>query len=148
MGDAVEIPLRYWADPQGDSVVVYSSQECHVFRGCWTSPGEPADYISCLTFHGVKGVRCFPREFSPYTTVERTYPSSLLSLADSDMLVEYRAFLVNHYPHRSVDTSNLRHFVIDGHDFYHEILAVGFTEQVIYARDITEPRLRRLLEEA
>jgi hypothetical protein len=36
------------------------------------------------------------------------------------------------------------HYVVEGHDIYHEILASGLTTSTISHRDITDPRLLRL----
>lgn len=148
MDQATEIPLQYWLDPQGDSVVIYSSRECLVFRGCWVAPGEPADFIACLSFNDVGGVRCFPREFSPYHPRQSSNGSSIWYLADSEMIREYLAYRHRHYPNGKVDGSKLCHYVIEGHDYCHDILARGFTESAIPAGDIVDDRLKRLLLEA
>jgi hypothetical protein len=148
MENATEVSLQYWPDPQGDSVVIYSARECLVFRGCWAAPGEPADFISCLSFQAVKGIRCFPREASPYVHVPRRLHSGVLSLSDSEMIREHRTHRQRHYPNSVDDRPGLLHYVIEGHDFYHEILAHGFTETAIPAADIHDERFRQLLEEA
>lgn len=147
MDRAVEIPLQFWADPQGDSVVMYSARECLVFRGCWVVPGEPADFISCLSFHGVQAVHCFPREYLSNPHLTFALPSSVLSLSDSTLIQEHREFRQRHYPNAWFDPK-LRHFIVRGHDFYHEILALGFTETAVQAGEILDPQLRQLLQEA
>lgn len=143
-----EIPLQYWPDPQGDSVLVYSAAECLVFRACWEESGIPAGFVSCLSFQRVRGVRCFPREHSPYLRIQRHYRSAVLNFSDSEMIREHLAYRQRHYPQSLGDSSGLRHFVIEGHDFCHEILAYGFTETAIPAGDIQDPKIRRLLDEA
>jgi len=42
----------------------------------------------------------------------------------------------------------MKHFVVMGHDIYHEILAVGFTASTIPAKTIQDPRLLELIRNA
>lgn len=155
MAIVVDIPLRYWPDPQGDSVLVYSERECSVYRGCWTDAGDPADFIARLDFGHVGAVRSFPREFHPY--MAKRDPAAppevsghvgfVLAVSDSDFLREHLEYRKRVYPTSPPD-SGMRHFVIAGHDFFHEILADGFSETMVPGVDLKEPRLRALLATA
>ena len=147
MPEPTEIPLQCWCDPQGDSLVIYTAEECSVYRGCWVASAEPSDYICHLAFHDVAAVRSFPREFVPYRWTP-THRSSLLCLLDSDLIQEHIAYRQHHYPSSVRDTSRLRHYVISGHDFYHDILATGFTEAAIPQSEITDERLLQYIRNA
>jgi hypothetical protein len=60
------IPLEFWKDPQSDVIVIFSERECSVYFSCWTSAGEPADFIGKLSFNGAAAVRSLDHEFNPY----------------------------------------------------------------------------------
>jgi len=128
MMEANIIPLEFWKDPQSDVILVYGERECSVYFRRWSSAGVPADYIGELSFEGASAVRSFDREFIPYQT-KRHEKSYILQVPDSDLArnrVEYRK---RHYPQYLI--SGKTHFVVVGHDIYHEILATKFTAATI-----------------
>ena len=137
--DAAVIPLSCWQDPQGDLVLIYSERECSVFFGCWVSSGEPADYICRLSFERAAAVRSYRREFIPYQLPDHTGHSYILRVPDSDWQREHIAYRRQRYPH-SPDQPR-QHFVVVGHDIYHEVLAVDFAEATIPAAELTDERL-------
>ena len=148
---ASEIPLAAWQDPQGDVLLVYSEAECSIYFGCWTNAGQPADYVCRLRFKGAKGVRSYPREFVPYDYTSRHH-SSILEVEASPWRAEQ---IEKHWRlSETVYTSHpplpfeVRHFVVKGHDIYHEILAAEFEESRIERKDINEPRLLALIDAA
>ena len=140
--DAAVIPLSCWQDPQGDVVLVYSEHECSIFFGCWVSTSQPADYIGHLSFERAAAVRSFGREFIPYRLPDYSLHSYILRVGDSDLLREHFAYRQNHYP--QFPSPSLQHFVVVGHDIYHEVLAVGFSEATIPAANLTDARLLAL----
>lgn len=142
--EATIIPLKSWQDPQGDIVLIYSEHECSIFFGCWVSSGEPADYICQLSFERAAAVRSFDREFIPYRLPEHTFHSYILRVPDSDLQREHIAYRRQHYPHFPYDPTEHSHFVVTGHDIYHEILATGFSETTIPASELTDERLLAL----
>jgi hypothetical protein len=144
MKEATAIPIKIWPDPQGDIVLIYSEQECSVFFGCWITSGEPADYICQLSFHRAAAVRSFPREFLPYRYPPDASRPCILRIPDSDMLRELVTYRQRHYPQFPFDPSQHSHFVVPGHDIYHEILATGFSETTMPALELTDERLLSL----
>jgi hypothetical protein len=139
------IPLEFWQDPQSDVIVIFSERECSVYFSCWTNAGEPADFIGKLSFNGAAAVRSFDREFNPYRYGGHRQKSYILQIPDSDLVrdrVEYRK---RHYP--KTPTAQRTHYVILGHDIYHEILAVSFTASTIPKVEVTESRLLALIAE-
>ena len=148
MIDAVAIPLEFWQDPQGDVILIYSEHECSVYFACWVTAGEPATFIGHLLFDHAWGVRSFRREFSPYQ-ISNPAKSEILRVQDSELVREHVAYRQSHYPH--LPPSKLvvpNHYVVSGHDIYHEILADGFTCNKIPNHHVTDPRLLRLITNA
>jgi hypothetical protein len=144
MTDATVIPLKSWQDPQGDVVLLYAERECSVFFPCWLSSGEPADYIGHLSFEQASAVRSFEREFLPYRLPVHAHHSYILTIPDSDIVREYAAYRRQHYPQFPTRPSPT-HFVVVGHDIYHEILATGYTESTIPREEISDERLFKLV---
>jgi hypothetical protein len=138
------IPLKCWKNPQGDIILISSEYECSVFFGCWDASGAPADYICRLSFSGAVVSRSYTREHIPYSVLPHTYHSHILLIPDSDMKREHLAYRQQHYPQAKFNPGELSHFVVQGHDVYHEVLAQSFTETVIDVLDINEDRLRAL----
>lgn len=147
MIDAVAIPLEFWQDPQGDVILIYSEQECSVYFACWVTAGEPAPFIGQLSFGHASGLRSFHREFCPYQ-VSNPGKSEILRVPDSELVREHLAYRQRHYSHLSTSLVAPNHYVVRGHDIYHEILAVGFTSSRIPNQDVTDPRLVRLITNA
>ena len=142
MIDANIIPLEFWQDPQGDVLLIYGDHECSVYFNGWASAGIDADFIGKLSFDGASAVRSFAREFIPYQAKRDGQKSCILQVPDSDLArnrVEYRK---RHYPEHPI--SEQAHFVVVGHDIYHEILASKFVATTIPKLEITDARLRSL----
>ena len=139
------IPLEFWRDPQSDVIVIFSEGECSVYFSCWTHAGEPADFIGNFSFNGAAAVRSFDREFNPYQYEGHRQKFYILQVPDSDLVrdrVEYRK---RHYPKNPI--AQRIHYVILGHDIYHEILAASFTASTIPKVEVTESRLLALIAE-
>jgi len=141
--DAAIVPLPFWQDPQGDVILVYSEVECSVYFGCWSTTGEPADFIGHLTFEHASAVRSFSREFLPYRIPTHSGHSYILEILDSEFVRQHVAYRQHHYP--NFPGSKRRHFVVVGHDVYHEILAFEFNARTIPKQDVTDVRLLRLI---
>jgi hypothetical protein len=142
MARSVKIPLEIWQDPQGDVLLVYSEAECSVYFACWNEPGVSTDFIGHLTFEKVCAVRSFPREYLPYQPEPSSAKSSVIQVFDSELAAEHLEYRKRHYPNFIGAAPN--HFVVPGHDIYHEILADRFNVATILREGITDPRLLRL----
>jgi hypothetical protein len=147
---AKKIPLSSWQDPQGDVVLIYSEFECSIFFACWVQRGVPADYVCLLSFTEAVATRSFPREYTPYEIEPSDYASYVLEVTDSPWLHEQKRerkrLDETVYRHNPGRPWNARHFVVTGHDIYHEILAASYMESRIYRADITDPRLLALID--
>ena len=141
MAKVTVIPLDFWKDPQGDIILVYSEHECSVYFNCWSAAGEPADFIGHLSFLEASAVRSFRREFLPYQVPMQDHPSYILSVTDSEFLREHSEYRQVHYS----DRKHRVHYVIVGHDIYHEVLAASFAATKIPNHEVTDDRLRRLI---
>ncbi len=144
MSAPIVIPLDFWLDPQGDVILIYSEHECLIYCACWISAGERADFIGQLSFERGRGVRSYRREYLPYDLPKRGFHSSILQIPDSDLIREHLAYRKKHYADTPSTQRVPNHYVVTGHDIYHEILAYGFTASTILRRDTTDPRLLRL----
>ena len=120
-------------------MLIYSERECSVYFGCWVGSGEPADYICRLSFERAAAVRSYGREFIPYRVLTSGARSYILRVTDSDFLREHVAYRQQHYPQFA--RPSLQHFVMVGHDIYHEVLAPSFTEATIPAAELADERL-------
>jgi len=147
MIDAVAIPLEIWQDPQGDVILIYSEYECSIYFACWAAAGEPANFIGHLSFNRPCSVRGFHREFSPYQ-VSNPGKSEILCVPDSELVRQHLAYQQRHYSHLRPRLVAPNHYVVRGHDIYHEILADGFTCDKVPNQNVTDPRLLRLITNA
>lgn len=145
MKDATVIPLEFWQDPQSDVILVYSERECSVFFNCWTDSGVPADFIGQISFEYAAATRSFMREFLPYGIPAHRGHSYILEISDSPFVQEYIAYRQRHYADDRLKRPAPKHYVVVGHDIYHEILADGFSAIRIMKREISDPRLLRLI---
>jgi hypothetical protein len=148
MMEATVIPLDFWQNPQGDVILVFSENECSVYFGCWSAAGEPADFIGHLMFQNASAARSYGREFLPYRVPKHDHHSYILSIPDSEFIREQIEYRGQHYPDSRVDTRGRIHYVVAGHDIYHEILAASFTAAKISKLYVTDARLRRLIDAA
>jgi hypothetical protein len=148
MMEATVIPLDFWQNPQGDVILIFSEYECSVYFGCWSAVGEPADFIGHLSFQGASAARSYGREFFPYRVPKHDQRSYILSIADSEFIREHTEYRRQHYPDSRVDARSRIHYVVAGHDIYHEILAASFTAAKISKLDVTDARLCRLIDAA
>jgi hypothetical protein len=73
-------------------------------------------------------------------TNEKSY---VLKVADSDLASDYVDYRKLHYPEFPLRENT--HFVVTGHDIYHEILATSFDAITIPKAEITDTRLLRLV---
>jgi len=144
MTDATVIPLKIWQDPQGEVVLHYSERECSVFFLCWQNSGEPADYIGHLSFDHAHAVRSYSREFLPYRLPAHKHHSYILSISDSELVREHTEYRKSRYPQWPSRTTPI-HFVVVGHDIYHEILADGYSATTIKKDELTDSMLIKQL---
>ena len=144
--DAIVLPLQFWQDPQGDVVLIYSEIECSVYFACWLARGVPADFVGHLVFEHASTVRSFSREYIPYRRPAHTQRSYILEIPDSELVREHVAYRKRHYP--EFRGRDMRHFVVVGHDIYHEILATAFNALTIPKKELTDERLLRLIANA
>ena len=142
---AIAKQLTYWQDPQGDVLLFYSERDCNVYFGCWLQSGEPADFACKLTFYDTGAIRSYPREFLPYQIKNHEYHSKILLVEDSDMLKEYKLYRTHQYPNDKRPLKQLLHFIVVGHDIYHEILPEKYEEQKVMIHEITDDRVRNLI---
>jgi len=146
MAKITVIPLEFWQDPQGYVILVFSERECSIYFGCWFAAGQPADFIGHLSFRRASAARSFQREFLPYRVPEHRDHSYVLSITDSEFIREHVAYRERHYHDRRAQDQV--HYVVVGHDIFHEILAESFTATRIPKQEVTDDRLRILIDTA
>jgi hypothetical protein len=105
--------------------------------------GMPADYIGHLSFDDTSAVRSFPREFTPYRPTAHGHRSYILRVQDSDLVRDYIDYRKRHYSQSHIKAKS--HYLVVGHDIYHEILATAFTADTILKNKITDARLLNLI---
>jgi hypothetical protein len=131
---AIQIRLKNWQDPQGDVALLFTRDRCEVFFGCWAAPAEPADHLVRLSFEHGWAARCVCSEYPPYTYEinERSPSSSILEVQESQWLKELSDRRLETYPRwKDWDHKRYLHYVVQGHDNYVDVVALGFTETLI-----------------
>lgn len=124
----------------------HSRDECVVSFACWEAAGDPADYICQLKFNNAWAVRGVRSEFLPYE-YEGHQRSCIYEVVDSKWLEQESELRSQSYPEwRSWDSKQYHHYVVDGHDNFVEVIAVGFEEQIVPRSEAGE--LIRLIDEA
>lgn len=138
---AVAIPLKVWQDPQGNPLLVFSEHLSLVFVGCWVEAGAPADYICRLTFNSAWAARSYRIEYLPYVIKEHLHRSLIYEVVNSTWLEESSYRRSKCYPEwRDGNKRVYHHYVVQGHDEYVEVIAEGFSEEII-----SEDRFREIL---
>lgn len=143
---ALSISLKEWMNPQGEVVLEDSWRDCLVSFGCWTELGEPADFLCQIRFHRAWAVRGVHTEFLPYKVIEPKR-SSILVVQDSRWLkelTEQRLAIYTEWKNR--DKTEYKHFVVEGHDNYYEIIAESYEERYVSRDDAGD--LARLIDDA
>lgn len=128
---AVAIPLKVWQDPQGNPLLIFSEHLCEIFVGCWEDVGTPADYICKIAFNSAWAGRSFTLEFLSYEIKEDKH-SAIFEVINSNWLKESSQFRLKYYPEwKNWDEKIYRHFVVQGHDKFVEILAESYEVETI-----------------
>lgn len=136
---AIQMPLSVWQDPQGDVVLRYSLEECHIYFGCWEAAGILAKYLCELTFHQAWAVRGVRLGGAPYKIGPPYLRSSILVVEASRWLEEVTALRLEYYPEwKSWDKREYLHYAVSGHDIYYDIIATGFDERIVAEADAGE----------
>jgi hypothetical protein len=148
MKDALVIPLEFWQDPVNDVILIYSERQCSVYFACWEAAGVPADFIGHVSFEHASDVHSARREHPPYRIPEHGYHSFILEVPDSDFVRQYVTFRNLRSPLSRISTSDRHHYVVIGHDIYHEIVAASFTTRTIPNKEVTDTTLRALITAA
>jgi len=136
---ANEIPLEVWQDPQGDVVLQISEHECFVYFGCWDENGEPADFLAKLTFD-CKEAKYIKSDFVPYKRNNLHNHSCIFIVENSLWLNNYierkikRNPLVKN-PEKTWDDKSLKHYIIQGHDIYVELISSGYILEKIPSQE-------------
>ena len=81
--------------------------------------------------------------FFPIKTTMHGQKSYILQITDSDLARDYADYRKLHYPKSPIQEKI--HFVVVGHDIYHEILATSFTAIAIPKLRVTDARLLSLI---
>jgi hypothetical protein len=144
MPGATIIPVGILARSAGDVLLIYSERECSIYFPCWNENCKPADFIGQLSFEHAAGVRSFPHEYLPYKLPSHNHRSFVLHIPESKFVQEHIEYRKRHYPQYPIAEFN--HYVVTGHDIYHEVLAVRFIAKMIQIQEIQDPRLLRLQE--
>lgn len=130
---ATAAPLQSWQDPQADVLLQYSERVCEVHFSCWTEDAHPAEYSGVLRFDGALAVRSERSEFVPFDVGAHGFRSYLLEVADSSWADSVNARDGAIYGAQSVGEDRpLRHYVVVGHDVYHEVWASGYREERVW----------------
>lgn len=126
---AKAIPLSKWQDPLLDVVLHFSETRCEVYFRCWDEDGNPLENtIGKLTFPGTWGVRSVRSEVCPH--LDAIEGACILEVQNSLWPKEVHKYFYTDFAKQYL-RDNARHFIVKGHDIFHEILAEGFQEEYL-----------------
>jgi hypothetical protein len=124
---AESIPLTKWQDPVEEFVLHFSERTCEVFFRCWDENGKPVeDTIGKLIFDRVWAVRSVRSEVCPHLKAFAC-KSCILEVKNSLWPREVDKYFYTDFS-KTVLREKARHFIVKGHDIFHEILAAAYDE--------------------
>ena len=134
-----ELLLEVWQDPQGDVVLQISEHECCVYFGCWDENGEPADFLAKLTFD-CKEAKYIKSDFVPYKRNNLNSHSYILVVESSSWLNDHIERIIKRSPQvknpeKTWNDKPLKHYIIQGHDVYVELIASGYILEKIPSQE-------------
>jgi hypothetical protein len=125
---AKAIPLQQWQDPVEDIAVVFSEGACNIYFFVGDS-----ELIGKLSFDCAVTCRSVCTEVAPYQDRESSLSSYILEIFHSPWPAEVE---FGFYTEQArVRIHEKRHFLVKGHDVYHEILCRGFSESYLSTQD-------------
>jgi hypothetical protein len=139
---AKAIPLREWQDPVEDVAILLSERRCTVYF----SVGE-SEKIGRLSFEGVWATRSVRTEVAPFDDTASGYSSYIIEVFDSSWPAEVEhGFYTESARARLYNES--RHFLVKGHDVYHEVLCRGYVEAYLSPGELSFPYAKQCLASA
>lgn len=131
---AKPIALEVWKDPQSFVITQHVRDEAWVYFRCWETAGEEAGYIGCLHFEGVwhvDGSR-FPETKGYPNIMETDLRSYYLIIEGSRLLKALETQRAAYHPEwKKFDRRRYRHYVVESHDFYINIIANNVSFSII-----------------
>jgi hypothetical protein len=129
---AKAIKLERWQSPVEDVLLLYSEGTCIVYFLIQSDTGDQLDEccIGKLQFFGAHAVRSFRTEVLPYYDHQHDYHSYILEVFQSPWRAEALVGIYSEQLKASL-LARARHFIVAGHDIYHEIVAESYNEQYI-----------------
>ena len=135
----LELPVR--KDPQGYILIEHVRDEAWLYIRCLKSDVEDAAYVGCLHFEGVWHISSTRfQELRGYPNIEYTdLLSYYLVVQKSSLLhsLEEERTAVND-DWQLYDKRNYRHWVVESHDFYTNIVAGKVSFSVVHGQKATK----------
>lgn len=133
------IALSQWQDPVNDVAVVFSEGTCCVYFFV-----RDSELLGKLSFDGVWAIRGVRTEIAPYMDRESHLGSHILEVFDSLWPSEIECGFYGEQSKKRLHKES-RHFLVKGHDIYHEILCTDYSEQYLSKTDEEYPFALRVL---
>jgi len=133
-GYAKAIRLRRWQSPVADVLLIFSEEICSVYFCIQNDSDGHLDpsSIGRLQFSSAHAVRSCRTEVLPYYDRENSYHSCILEVFESPWLPHALSGIYSE-DLRASRLKKMRHFIVAGHDIYHELAAEAYEEQYIGA---------------
>jgi hypothetical protein len=119
---AKAIPLTEWQDPVEDVALLLSERGCTVYF----TVGE-SEKIGRLLFEGVWATRSVRTEVAPYDDTASGFSSYIVEVFDSPWPNEVKGGFYTESAQARLRAES-RHFLVKGHDVYHEVLCRTYVE--------------------
>jgi hypothetical protein len=122
------IPLQQWQDHVENIAVVFSDAACSIYFFV-----RDSELIGKLSFDCAVACRSVCTEVAPYEARESSLSSYILEICHSPWPAEIE---FGFYTEQArVRNSEKRHFLVKGHDVYHEVLCREFSELYLSTQD-------------
>jgi len=125
---AKAIELKQWQDPVEDVAVVFSEGTCNVYFFVADS-----ELLGKLSFAGATAIRSVRTEVAPYMDRECKFSSYILEVFCSPWPTEIEFGFYTEQAREFLHKK--RHLLVMGHDIYHEILCLDYSETYLSKAD-------------
>jgi hypothetical protein len=125
---AKAIELEQWQDPVEDVAAVFSEEVCNVYFFV-----RDSELIGKLSFDRATAFRSVRTEVAPHMDSESKFSSYILEVFHSPRPGDIEFGFYTEQAREFLRKK--RHFLVKGHDIYHEVLCLDFSESYLSKED-------------
>lgn len=126
---AKAIELKEWQNHVEDVASIFSERKCNVYFYV-----RDSNIIGKLSFEGAWAFRSVRTEVDPYVDSECDFSSYILEVFNSSWPSEIEFGFYTKFSKMNLHNES-KHYLVKGHDIYHEILCQKYNETYINEND-------------